>query len=89
MSDRALVELFELILFAVLLLAFVPVVIGTIRRRGRWGINMKPIHCPQCGEPAPKIRKPKNLNQAMWGGVTCTKCGQEYGKWGQPVASSP
>jgi hypothetical protein len=57
----------------------------TFRQRGRWGINLKPIRCPGCGEPAPTVRKPKNRQQALWGGVTCDACGLEYDKWGRPV----
>jgi hypothetical protein len=61
------------------------VIRGTCRRRGGWGINLREVRCPQCGEPAPTVRSPKNLRQALWGGCTCEKCGVEYDKWGQPV----
>lgn len=61
------------------------VVRDTIRGRGRWGVNMRAVQCPRCGEPAPVFRKPANRQQALWGGHTCAECGQEYDKWGQPV----
>jgi hypothetical protein len=61
------------------------VVRDTIRRRGNWGINLRPVSCPECGEPAPVVRIPKNWRQTLWGGCTCTECGLEYDKWGQPV----
>lgn len=64
------------------------VVRDTIRGRGRWGVNLKRVVCPECGEPAPAIRKPQNLRQALWGGCTCSVCGTEYDKWGHPVGTS-
>jgi hypothetical protein len=64
------------------------VVRGTIRRRGRWGINLSPVFCPRCRERAPAIRDPRNRWQALWGGSTCGKCGLEFDKWGQAVASN-
>lgn len=57
----------------------------TVRKRGRWGINQRPVHCPECGEPAPVVRWPRNWRQALWGGCNCKGCGTEYDKWGQPV----
>jgi predicted RNA-binding Zn-ribbon protein involved in translation (DUF1610 family) len=63
----------------------VVVVRDTIRRRGRWGINLRRVHCPACGESAPVIRKPKNRRQALWGGWTCEACGLECDKWGRTV----
>lgn len=62
------------------------VVRDTVRKRGRWGINLRPVRCPKCGEPAPVVRRPRNRRQALWGGCTCQGCGTEYDKWGQPVA---
>lgn len=62
------------------------VVWDTVRKRGRWGINLRPVCCPVCGEPAPVVRRPKNTRQALWGGCTCDGCGTEYDKWGQPIA---
>lgn len=68
-----------------LLIGLILIVRDTIRKRGRWGINLRPVFCPDCGLPAPAIRKPKNARQTMWGGCTCTGCGTEYDKWGYPV----
>lgn len=61
------------------------VVRDTVRGRGRWGINTKQVYCPECGEPAPAVRMPKNRRQALWGGHTCDECGLEYDKWGEPA----
>ena len=63
------------------------VVRDTVRGRGRWGVNVKPVSCPKCGEPAPAIRTPQNRRQALWGGGTCTRCGTEFDKWGHRVES--
>jgi hypothetical protein len=61
------------------------VVRGTLRGRGRWGVNLRPIACPECGEPAPPVRSPRNRREMLWGGCTCTRCGCEYDKWGRLV----
>ena len=65
------------------------VVRDTVRKRGRWGINLRPVHCPKCGEPAPVVRRPKDRRQALWGGCTCEACGREYDKWGRAVGVPP
>lgn len=64
------------------------VVRDTVRRRGRWGVNAKGLtgmDCPECGEPLPAVRKPKNRRQTLWGGATCENCGCEVDKWGREV----
>jgi hypothetical protein len=61
------------------------VIRDTIRGRGIWGINTKPVYCPLCGHPA-AVRMPANWRQALqWlgGGWTCANCGLEYDKWGR------
>jgi hypothetical protein len=72
-------------LFLLLLVGLGFVIRDTVRGRGRWGINMKATACKKCGEPAPLVRAPKSLNQALWGGWTCAECGFELDKWGEPV----
>lgn len=37
----------------------------------------KPAKCEKCGREQPKVRKPANMQQAMWGGYTCEGCGSE------------
>jgi hypothetical protein len=54
-------------------------------RKGKMGINLNEVSCPKCGEVAPKIRKPANLTQVLWGGWTCEKCGCEFNKYGKQV----
>jgi ribosomal protein L37E len=69
-------------------LSVVALVLGvrdTFRQRGKWGINLKPVVCTQCGTPMPMVRKPASLNQALWGGGTCAECGFELDKYGRPV----
>jgi hypothetical protein len=61
-------------------------VVGTLMKN-RFGINFRRVKCPQCGEPAPAVRMPKNLNQTLFGGCTCPECDCEYDKWGRPVES--
>ncbi len=61
--------------------------------KSKWGINIKAIipgkniKCPECGNELPKMRKPANLKQALWGGFTCKTCGNEYDKWLNKISS--
>jgi hypothetical protein len=45
--------------------------------------------CPRCGEPLPKFRAPQSGRQAMWGGWTCGKCGQEIDRRGRAIGAPP
>jgi len=45
----------------------------------------KPRPCAECGAPAPKIRKPANRRQTLWGGWTCPECGYEMDRRGRTV----
>ena len=42
-----------------------------------FAMSRKPVNCPSCGREQPKMRKPANMQQAMWGGYTCEGCGAE------------
>ena len=53
-------------------------------KTGNWGINPTRPCCPACQTPAPRIRKPANRRQFLWGGWTCAHCGRELDKYGQP-----
>jgi len=55
------------------------------RRKGRWGINLRPVDCPQCGRAQPTTRLPTSLRQALWGGWSCRACGTEMDKWGRSI----
>ena len=71
--------------FGFILIWLILMIISTSKRKGRWGINMDTVICPRCGNIFPKIRKPANLKQALWGGATCIKCGCEVDKWGKEI----
>lgn len=73
------------VVFVPLLVGGVLVVRDTLRGRGRWGVNLKPVRCPECGETPPAVRRPKNRRQALWGGHTCDNCSTEFDKWGHRV----
>jgi hypothetical protein len=70
---------------ALLLVGAFLVVRDTIRGRGRWGINGRPVRCPRCDELMPMVRVPRSLSQALWGGGTCSACWCEMDKWGNEV----
>ena len=83
-AEMAVAALAVVMAFGLVTGAFL-VIRDTVRKRGRWGINLRRVQCPECGEPAPGIRLPKNGRQALWGGCTCEQCGAEYDKWGRAI----
>jgi len=76
-----------LIIGAVLGVGMLLVIHGTIFKT-RWGINMvAQLECPGCHKTRGRIRAPRNLRQALWGGFTCDHCGLELDKWNRPILS--
>lgn len=49
------------------------------------GLNLEAVRCPECDELMPKIKVPENIQQLMWGGWVCPKCGCRMDKWGKPL----
>ena len=45
----------------------------------------KPKACPDCRTPMPKVRRPANRRQMLWGGWTCPECGCEIDRRGRKV----
>jgi hypothetical protein len=74
-----------LIMFLLASISLVLIIISTNKREGRWGINTSTVVCPKCGTTFPKVRKPANLRQALWGGGTCKNCSCEVDKWGKEI----
>jgi hypothetical protein len=70
------------VLGVVFTVALVLVVVQTLTR-GKWGFGMLRGPCPRCGAPMPMIRKPTSVEEAMWGGWTCEKCGCKVDKYGR------
>jgi hypothetical protein len=60
--------------------------IQTMVRAGRMGINLSQTCCPKCRAELPMIRLPANARQMLWGGWTCHGCGCELDKWGRELA---
>jgi len=56
-------------------------------KTGKYGMNLKEVRCPNCAEKMPKVRKPANRRQTLWGGWTCNKCGTEMDKYGLKINS--
>lgn len=54
-------------------------------KNAKWGVNIKKIICPDCGTQQPRIRMPKSLREALWGGTTCNNCGCKMDKFGQKI----
>lgn len=58
---------------------------STMGKKGKWGVNLKSTFCPACNTPAPTIRKPASVQEALWGGWTCSHCGCKIDKWGKEI----
>jgi hypothetical protein len=52
-------------------------------------VNKAPLsgarECGKCQTPAPTMRVPDTLHQALWGGWTCAGCGATVDARGEPV----
>jgi hypothetical protein len=55
------------------------------RARNKMGVNGLPTSCPKCGTKFGRVRFPRTLRQALWGGNTCANCGCEIDKWGREI----
>lgn len=55
------------------------------KNRTKFGINASPpTGCPECGADLPRVRKPADRHELLWGGTTCPACGLKMDKWGNP-----
>jgi hypothetical protein len=79
--------LLTILLIVALMAALVLVAYGTIARN-KWGINLDPVACPTCGASGGALRPPRSLNEMLWGGWTCQKCGCVMDKWGRAIPRS-
>jgi hypothetical protein len=85
MSSDVSVAIAAVVVFGLLITGAVLVVRDTIRQSGQWGINFTIPNCRHCNAAMPVVRAPANFRQMMWGGWTCSECGLEVDKWGEPV----
>ena len=51
-----------------------------------FALLQKPKPCTECGTPAPKVRKPANRREMLWGGWTCADCGCMMDRRGRKIA---
>lgn len=52
------------------------------------GINLSKVHCPQCNEKQPMVRRPKGWREILLGGWTCKKCGCKMDKYGKDLSKN-
>jgi hypothetical protein len=69
---------------AVLAVGMALVIHGTLVKN-KWGINLDSVSCPRCNTVLPQVRKPRSLQQSVWGGWTCPNCGVGMDKWGREM----
>lgn len=48
-------------------------------------VGASPKECPRCHHPLPFFRMPTSVRQALWGGYTCQKCGQDIDRAGRMI----
>ena len=77
--------IYFVIFIGLLSIGTVLVISSTRKREGKWGINTDIVICPRCKLALPRVRKPKNLKQVLWGGWTCKNCSCEVDKWGKEI----
>ena len=49
----------------------------------KFKINVKAVNCPECNTEQPRVRKPKSMQEILWGGSTCQNCGCKMDKFGK------
>ncbi|MES2650913.1 MAG: hypothetical protein V4663_04195 [Bacteroidota bacterium] len=73
----------------ILYIIIIVVVIIILKRKSnsasKFGINLSTVYCPVCQTKQPQIRIPKNINQILYGGNTCTNCKTELDKYGNII----
>ena len=62
-------------------------VVSTLRK-GRLGINLRPVRCSSCDTPMSARRRPMFKSQLLLGGWTCPHCGTNMDKWGRNVSET-
>lgn len=79
-------NIFISILSILAFIAIVSLLTYSTKNKTKLGINVAQATCPECNIIQPKVRKPQNLKQILWGGSTCT-CGCELDKYGRKTTS--
>jgi ribosomal protein L37AE/L43A len=51
-------------------------------------INLEKVNCPNCGQEQPIIRIPSGIEETLWGGWTCEKCGTKIDRHGKEKIES-
>ena len=70
----------------VILVGVVSLAMGIIKKIKKVSeVSLKKALCPDCGAEQPRVRKPKNWRQALWGGHTCSSCGCEMDRFGKKI----
>jgi hypothetical protein len=75
-------------LSSVVVFSVLGVLVVSTLRRGRWGINLAPVHCPSCVTPMSARRRPQFGSQMLFGGWMCPHCGTKMDKWGRNVSET-
>ena len=70
------------------LMSAIPVVVVILllmsyrpRRKG----GTMALRCPDCREALPPLREPHGIQQMLWGGWTCGKCGAELDRMARKI----
>lgn len=76
----------NLIIAAIVVIGVTICFIIATRNKTKLGINLKRVYCPVCGTKQPWVRIPKNMQQLLFGGTICPKCGANLDKYGDIIS---
>ena len=62
---------------------WLPGVIGVITAALTLVLVSRERSCASCGQPLGRLRSPRSVHEALWGGWTCPDCGAQLNRKGE------
>ncbi len=84
-----LTAILRFVLLIAPLLLFYLVIRDSLKRKGKFAVSVKAIHCPLCNTRLPRFRIPKSVQQVRAGTWTCPTCKAEVNYRGEIVSQPP
>lgn len=85
MIISGLISLLALITITGIVVIFLLSLIKKDSKFANLGVKLGRVHCPNCNEKQPLVRKPANQRQKLYGGYTCKNCHTEMDKYGVEI----
>ncbi len=74
----------SVVIVVLLVAALLPALLIWLLRKMGYPIG-RPVICPRCAIEMPLFRKPRSLNEALWGGYRCANCGTDMDARGREL----